>query len=141
MGKTLASAVLPFACARAGLIHVPINPLLKSHQAAHILEDSDAALLVTLHDRAASLGEADWRGTALTLEEHWDGLCAGDPIPRADVPPAGIAALLYTSGSTGRPKGVMVSHANLWRSEEHTSELQSLMRNSYAVFCLKKKNI
>src|SRR3546814_2659620 len=25
------------------------------------------------------------------------------------------------------------------RSEEHTSELQSLMRNSYAVFCLKKK--
>src|SRR3546814_6314993 len=28
----------------------------------------------------------------------------------------------------------------LVRSEEHTSELQSLMRNSYAVFCLKKKN-
>src|SRR3546814_4122273 len=27
----------------------------------------------------------------------------------------------------------------LYRSEEHTSELQSLMRNSYAVFCLKKK--
>src|SRR3546814_7122866 len=27
------------------------------------------------------------------------------------------------------------------RSEEHTSELQSLMRNSYADFCLKKKNI
>src|SRR3546814_1570923 len=30
---------------------------------------------------------------------------------------------------------------NLLRSEEHTSELQSLMRISYAVFCLKKKNI
>src|SRR3546814_4000652 len=29
---------------------------------------------------------------------------------------------------------------NLLRSEEHTSELQSLMRISYAVFCLKKKN-
>src|SRR3546814_3474782 len=28
---------------------------------------------------------------------------------------------------------------SLWRSEEHTSELQSLMRISYAVFCLKKK--
>src|SRR3546814_2707463 len=27
-----------------------------------------------------------------------------------------------------------------YRSEEHTSELQSLMRSSYAVFCLKKKN-
>src|SRR3546814_5593036 len=29
--------------------------------------------------------------------------------------------------------------ATRWRSEEHTSELQSLMRISYAVFCLKKK--
>src|SRR3546814_5661726 len=28
-----------------------------------------------------------------------------------------------------------------WRSEEHTSELQSLMHISYAVFCLKKKNL
>src|SRR3546814_1052120 len=32
------------------------------------------------------------------------------------------------------------SKAWLARSEEHTSELQSLMRISYAVFCLKKKN-
>src|SRR3546814_7128779 len=30
--------------------------------------------------------------------------------------------------------------SKFWRSEEHTSELQSLMRISYAVFCLKKKN-
>src|SRR3546814_4750610 len=30
-------------------------------------------------------------------------------------------------------------HQRIWRSEEHTSELQSLMRISYAVFCLKKK--
>src|SRR3546814_3999143 len=33
-----------------------------------------------------------------------------------------------------------VSHPHHARSEEHTSELQSLMRISYAVFCLKKKN-
>src|SRR3546814_2301805 len=32
-------------------------------------------------------------------------------------------------------------HAHAVRSEEHTSELQSLMRISYAVFCLKKKTI
>src|SRR3546814_3217088 len=31
-------------------------------------------------------------------------------------------------------------HRHRYRSEEHTSELQSLMRISYAVFCLKKKN-
>src|SRR3546814_2893881 len=46
----------------------------------------------------------------------------------------------------GIKKGVEIDEALLaeverheWRSEEHTSELQSLMRNSYAVFCLKKK--
>src|SRR3546814_10419076 len=41
------------------------------------------------------------------------------------------------------PAGVMVDSESLFsadpRSEEHTSELQSLMRISYAVFCLKKK--
>src|SRR3546814_15778809 len=44
--------------------------------------------------------------------------------------------------------GIPLRHANLsgtdqrsGRSEEHTSELQSLMRISYAVFCLKKKTI
>src|SRR3546814_2607749 len=39
----------------------------------------------------------------------------------------------------GRQVGHNVSHANNKRSEEHTSELQSLMRISYADFCLKKK--
>src|SRR3546814_3351053 len=43
------------------------------------------------------------------------------------------------------PKSVVIEltagEYDLLRSEEHTSELQSLMRISYAVFCLKKKNI
>src|SRR3546814_9696728 len=47
-------------------------------------------------------------------------------IPRRNMP----AGVQLTAGQTRQ----------LCRSEEHTSELQSLMRNSYAVFCLKKKN-
>src|SRR3546814_1025659 len=42
-----------------------------------------------------------------------------------------LAVGTQTLGSVIRPAS--------YRSEEHTSELQSLMRNSYAVFCLKKK--
>src|SRR3546814_4235575 len=38
-------------------------------------------------------------------------------------------------------KPVIEMPTGIDRSEEHTSELQSLMRNSYAVFCLKKNNI
>src|SRR3546814_1595129 len=42
--------------------------------------------------------------------------------------------------SSGMPEN-RVRMSRIERSEEHTSELQSLMRTSYAVFCLKKKNI
>src|SRR3546814_3510076 len=48
----------------------------------------------------------------------------------------------WSGGSygTGQRMKLSVKRALLNRSEEHTSELQSLMRISYAVFCLKKKN-
>src|SRR3546814_665471 len=39
----------------------------------------------------------------------------------------------------GDPAHLLTQHLGFGRSEEHTSELQSLMRISYAVFCLKKK--
>src|SRR3546814_7900035 len=60
-----------------------------------------------------------------------------------------VMELQGTTGSTpaiNRKKGfeeAIASHANITiarRSDVHTSELQSLMRNSYAVFSLKKKN-
>src|SRR3546814_1004787 len=41
---------------------------------------------------------------------------------------------------TTRKALLITTYPARWRSEEHTSELQSLMRISYAVFCLKKKN-
>src|SRR3546814_8624556 len=41
--------------------------------------------------------------------------------------------------SVGLGRAARHELAEHFRSEEHTSELQSLMRNSYAVFCLKKK--
>src|SRR3546814_3075800 len=49
---------------------------------------------------------------------------------------AGVARLERRGGQ----HGPIVERGCAGRSEEHTSELQSLMRISYAVFCLKKKN-
>src|SRR3546814_2657527 len=46
---------------------------------------------------------------------------------------------LRGGGHAGRP-GHLAGPGRVARPEEHTSELQSLMRISYAVFCLKKKN-
>src|SRR3546814_8278811 len=57
-------------------------------------------------------------------------------VPAAQADAARPVILFTTSGTTQGPKLVMHSTT---RSEENTSELQSLMRISYAVFCLKKK--
>src|SRR3546814_3733286 len=46
---------------------------------------------------------------------------------------------IQTHGGIGITQELAIGH--YFRSEEHTSELQSLMRISYAVFCLKKKKI
>src|SRR3546814_6570728 len=51
----------------------------------------------------------------------------------------GCCALSYCTSSVPS-YGVLAEWSARHRSEEHTSELQSLMRISYAVFCLKKKN-
>src|SRR3546814_3293823 len=58
---------------------------------------------------------------------------------RSDVCPSGYSTQAMSSHAA---KWVIKSSPDKFRtrSEEHTSELQSLMRISYAVFCLKKKN-
>src|SRR3546814_7633399 len=53
-------------------------------------------------------------------------------------PPRPVGFISAAALQWVNPKVWMVA-AGAVRSEEHTSELQSLMRNSYAVFCLKKK--
>src|SRR3546814_8494217 len=53
---------------------------------------------------------------------------------------AGCKTKKYLRSRQGRIPSVIIDwYGNYPRSEEHTSELQSLMRISYAVFCLKKK--
>ncbi|WP_379921236.1 acyl-CoA ligase (AMP-forming), exosortase A system-associated [Erythrobacter sp. R86502] len=111
------TCLLPLAAARAGLVHVPINPLLKRAQAAHILADSGASLLIGTGSRIASLDANDLPPDCAVLEEA-EALAAaqaaGLAIGPSDADPDELAAILYTSGSTGRPKGVMLSHANMW---------------------------
>src|SRR3546814_5265364 len=109
------------------------------------------ALMIVHEYRAAALGQAAVvAGTALTLTGV---LCAstanimqGTAFARAQSMIVMIAwsMLFGTPGdalfewiTTGPP---VIETRFSYRSEEHTSELQSLMRISYAVFCLKKKN-
>ena len=116
MAKGPVAALMPLAAPRAGLVHVPVNPLLKHGQVAHILADSGAAMLIGTGARVESLQPGDVPAGCQVHRED-DAACAmsgGDGIGPSQADPQALAAILYTSGSTGRPKGVMLTHANLW---------------------------
>lgn len=111
------TCLMPLAAARAGLVHVPINPLLKHAQVAHILADSGAVMLIGTKARLDSLEDGNVPDGCSVLEEgavlEAVAVCEGTLGP-SEADTDDLAAILYTSGSTGRPKGVMLSHANLW---------------------------
>lgn len=127
--KRVEFVIACFGAAAAGAVFVPINPLLKADQVAHILRDCNASMLVTSDDRYPPLHESllqcpDLRHVTIVgrpadvappgIAVHpWDALLLGAPalLPRRiDVD---MVAILYTSGSTGRPKGVVLSHRNM----------------------------
>src|SRR3546814_4156938 len=64
--------------------------------------------------------------------------CEGDVVLVTQVPAPPFAGQVDPFDETGDARNELPARAR--RSEEHTSELQSLMRNPYAVLCLKKKN-
>src|SRR3546814_3804940 len=111
----------------------PYTTLFRSQGPAHRHADEIAARPhAQAQDRQAlrrpDEGDGLGRRTAQSGDRHLL------PIARADLP----ARLWPDRGGAGHlvqsPLGGLAD-----RSEEHTSELQSLMRISYAVFCLKKK--
>src|SRR3546814_5051983 len=81
----------------------------------------------------------------LVSGQRWTGLEVLATIGGEMLDKEGDVEFRATYERRGRPGTLhelsrFVRHEGLWaRSEEHTSELQSLMRISYAVFCLKKK--
>src|SRR3546814_6889023 len=104
-----------------------------------LLEHQPGRLLRLLQRRAA----ARQAGVG-----HEVGMCAERLRRRAHAPEGTLGlenpalGLIIQVGDHDLVEDLLVNRCILdrYRSEEHTSELQSLMRISYAVFCLKKKN-
>src|SRR3546814_2017345 len=96
-----------------------------------------------LHDRDRIFtnlyGQDDWSLAAARRRGVWDNTKALIELGRDSIIQQIKDSGLRGRGGAGFPAGLKWSFMPK-RSEEHTSELQSLMRISYAVFCLKKKN-
>lgn len=119
-GKNSDAYVIGFlACARAGLVHVPINYNLTGDELAYLLEQSgsravlvDPALSARVHELAAVPDHV------LALRDTDESLLSRSrtgPVPDLDVEvtESDLAQLLYTSGTTSRPKGAMMTHRAL----------------------------
>jgi long-chain acyl-CoA synthetase len=117
-----------FGAMRAGLVMVPLNPLLTAHEVAYQLENSDAQVLITFESFAAEAhrGAQTVAGVSTYVVDggagqppegtkRFEDLCA--PVDVPDIVPTSAddtAVLLYTSGTTGKPKGAELTHFQLF---------------------------
>eukprot|EP01037_Dinobryon_pediforme_P003558 gene3558-3604_t len=75
------ACLLPLAVARAGLVHVPVNPLLKRAQVAHILADSGATLLIANAERLHALEAADFGPAVCAFDTDLAAPFDLEPLP------------------------------------------------------------
>ena len=130
LDKRPETVVSMFATTAAGGAFVPVNPLLKPEQVAHILRDCNARILVTSADRLQLLRDIlptchDLRAIVVTGGTRplppvsipcitWEELLVASNAPTPHrIIDGDMASILYTSGSTGKPKGVVLSHRNM----------------------------
>jgi malonyl-CoA/methylmalonyl-CoA synthetase len=97
---------LYLACAKLGVIFVPINILYRDREMAHILSDAEPVALVT--DASLDVPVPVWHPAVLLREA-----CAeADERPSVALDGDAPVGIIYTSGTTGTSKGAVLSHNN-----------------------------
>jgi long-chain acyl-CoA synthetase len=123
-----------FGILKAGLVMVPLNPLLRAPEVTYHLDNSDSRVLITfeLFAPEAVKGAAELDGVSTYVvnmpgndarpegTRSFDELYAAEPLgadPGGDILPTDAddtAVIIYTSGTTGKPKGAELTHFELF---------------------------
>ena len=97
---------------KSGAAYVPLDPTYPEDRLRHMLQDSQAQVVLTQASLADRLG--DLGAVSFCLDDRADELSRyADDNPHRNLSPENLAYIIYTSGSTGLPKGVAVPHRGL----------------------------
>jgi amino acid adenylation domain-containing protein len=94
---------------KAGASYVPLDPSYPEARLQHMMDDSQAAVLVTLEKLRSAVPASNARVVCLDAEAVAISRQSAEAV-QVNVSGEHIAYLIYTSGSTGKPKGVQISH-------------------------------
>jgi aspartate racemase len=97
---------------KAGGACLPLDPDYPRERLAYMLEDSQAALLITESALLSAVGASK---SKVVLLERGLGVLEGQSCknPEQVTTPNDLAYVIYTSGSTGKPRGVLLTHRGL----------------------------
>jgi fatty-acyl-CoA synthase len=105
-GNTPEHMAVLFACARSGLMLLPLSWRLSAPELAYQLDDADPSLFLV---------EAEYDELASATGKRFERLAAptaGTRYRNDSVTDSQGLLLIYTSGTTGKPKGAVLTHAN-----------------------------
>ncbi|HEY0737423.1 MAG TPA: amino acid adenylation domain-containing protein [Herpetosiphonaceae bacterium] len=108
--RSLDMLVSLVAILKAGGGYVPLDPALPRERLAFLLEDSQAALVLTQQPLLPSLPPS---ATSVCLDAALPEFDPESTAAPRRAAPEDLAYVIYTSGSTGLPKGAQITHANL----------------------------
>ncbi|WP_414526544.1 amino acid adenylation domain-containing protein [Nodularia chucula] len=107
MDKGGEQVVAALAILTAGAAYVPIDPQLPAQRRLHLLQETQAQIILT----------QSWLDKTLEWADNLTRICVDTldaphqaTIPTPQQQPTDLAYVIYTSGSTGTPKGVMIDH-------------------------------
>ena len=97
---------------QVGASYVPMDPMFPLERLRYMMEDSEAAAIVTESSLMETAGKVCREPSRVLRVEEIEGEKVEDGFLLEDLDPKKEAYIIYTSGSTGLPKGVRVSHLN-----------------------------
>ncbi|KQP40383.1 acyl-CoA synthetase [Methylobacterium sp. Leaf106] len=113
MGNEADYVLVYFGALAAGLVALPSSPQLTPAEAAFLMENSGAAVVVT--GAGHRLDPAEAEGRIVLGPSEIAAMKRAEPVAEyADTAADDPATLVYTSGTTSRPKGVLHAHRAIW---------------------------